>query len=257
MTYYTDYNPEHDYEKLLPDGTVNLIIELDELQRYTIDKHTYGQDKKCIRAWISGMQREYVMYSEQKGSRMFVIQFKAGGCYPFIHFPVDEINDLVVDAEMVFGEDVLHLREQLFEATNPDSMFNIASNWLIKRAKYASLPESVVRFAVDWIIDNPSENALSKLVEKTGYSQKHFIQIFKKYMGFTPKLYQRIVRFNRVLGEIEKTGGIEWAQLSLDCGYFDQAHFINEFNRFAGMNPTRYLINKGEYLNYIPVFNER
>ncbi|MBN2174503.1 MAG: helix-turn-helix transcriptional regulator [Bacteroidales bacterium] len=253
MTYYSDYNPEYDFEKLLPDGTVNLIIELDEQQRFTIDRITLSQHKKCIRAWVSGMQREYVMYCENQGSRMFVIQFKAGGCYPFIHFPVNELTDLIVDAEMVFGEEILFLREQLFIANSPAEMFSLASNWLLNRAKSGSMPEAVIQFAAQWINRCPTESGLNKMIEKTGYTQKHIIQIFKKYLGLTPKLYQRIVRFNKALEEIELTRKIDWVQLSLDCGYFDQAHFINEFNHFSGMNPTQYLVQKGEYLNYIPV----
>lgn len=33
----------------------------------------------------------------------------------------------------------------------------------------------------------------------------------------------------------------------------DQAHFIKEFQTFSGLNPSAYLIQRGDYLNYIPI----
>jgi AraC-like DNA-binding protein len=39
----------------------------------------------------------------------------------------------------------------------------------------------------------------------------------------------------------------------MDCGYYDQAHFINEFRKFSSFNPSAYLEAKGEFMNYIPV----
>jgi len=35
--------------------------------------------------------------------------------------------------------------------------------------------------------------------------------------------------------------GIDWAQLALTCGYFDQSHLINDFEEFSGLSPTEYL----------------
>jgi AraC-like DNA-binding protein len=39
----------------------------------------------------------------------------------------------------------------------------------------------------------------------------------------------------------------------MDCGYFDQAHFIHDFKAFSGMSPTTYLARKTEHLNHVPV----
>src|SRR5215475_11746592 len=34
---------------------------------------------------------------------------------------------------------------------------------------------------------------------------------------------------------------IRWADLALDCGYYDQSHFINEFRSFSGLSPLEFL----------------
>lgn len=34
---------------------------------------------------------------------------------------------------------------------------------------------------------------------------------------------------------------MRWADLALDCGYYDQSHFINEFRDFSGLSPLEFL----------------
>ncbi len=257
FTYSKGYNPEHSIEKLLPDASVNIVIELDEIPRYTFENDTLAAKHKYINAWVSGMQTSFISISAEKHSCMFVIKFRAGGSFPFFHIPLTELNDLVIDAELIFGNEILILREKLVSAHTQEAMFPLVENWLIKRARQSTLPEAVVDFAVTNIITRPTLNDVKSISQKTGYSQKQFIHIFKKHVGITPKKYQRIVRFNKALQEIEKFNKIDWSSISYDCGYFDQAHFINEFKYFSGINPTDYLIEKGEFLNYIPIFDKR
>jgi AraC-like DNA-binding protein len=35
-------------------------------------------------------------------------------------------------------------------------------------------------------------------------------------------------------------GAGDWAALAVDLGYFDQAHFINDFRRVVGRSPAEY-----------------
>jgi hypothetical protein len=37
------------------------------------------------------------------------------------------------------------------------------------------------------------------------------------------------------------TGGLDWADIALTCGYFDQPHFLHDFQTFSGINPSSYL----------------
>ncbi len=39
---------------------------------------------------------------------------------------------------------------------------------------------------------------------------------------------------------VEHYWTVEWARLAIDLGYFDQAHFIKDFKRFAGRTPHEY-----------------
>ena len=77
--------------------------------------------------------------------------------------------------------------------------------------------------------------------------------MFKRQVGLTPKSYQKIIRFQKTIQDIESHTTIDWASIAYQSGYYDQAHFINDFRRLSGFSPNEYLNLKNEQLNYIPV----
>lgn len=240
-------------ERLLPDGTVNLIIELDDIPKHTFDNDTLDKKEKYIRAWVSGMQQEFISIESPPDSSMMVIRFHPGGAYPFLGFPLSELNNMVVDADLIFGGDIIRLRNQLLDAETAEEKFLCVDQWLLSRASEPSFSAKALEYAIDQINREPTLNSIKALSQKTGYSQKQFIQLFKKYVGFTPKYFQRVQRFNRVLREVEDRKEINWSVLSYDCGFYDQAHFIKEFRKFSGFNPEEFIQEKGEYINYVPI----
>jgi AraC-like DNA-binding protein len=90
-------------------------------------------------------------------------------------------------------------------------------------------------------------------VDKAGFSQRRFIQLFDQQVGLTPKLFFRVSRFQRAVLTVHNAGEVDWAGLALDCGYYDQAHFIHDFQAFAGITPTTYLVQRSEHLNHVPL----
>ena len=70
-------------------------------------------------------------------------------------------------------------------------------------------------------------------------------------VGLTPKHYCRIRRFQRAVTLANCGRHVDWPQVALDCGYFDQAHFINDFRSFSGLTPTRYLAARTPFQNHV------
>ena len=74
----------------------------------------------------------------------------------------------------------------------------------------------------------------------SGRSARTLERRFAREVGLAPKLFARVIRFQRVLEHIEKNAPVDWARLALDAGYFDQAHLIRDFRTFAETTPERY-----------------
>jgi AraC-like DNA-binding protein len=76
-------------------------------------------------------------------------------------------------------------------------------------------------------------------------AEPHFGQLFRDEVGLTPKLFCRIQRLRQVLYLLVGKEHVDWMDVALTCGYFDQAHFIHDFRTFAGCTPTAYLEQRG------------
>ena len=108
-------------------------------------------------------------------------------------------------------------------------------------------------YALQRLNAQPSIDSINDISRAAGVSQKHLINLFKKEVGLTPKQTARIMRFQNVIRTIERQKRFSWTSIAYDCDYYDQSHFIKEFREFSGINPQAYLLQIGDYLNYLPV----
>jgi len=67
------------------------------------------------------------------------------------------------------------------------------------------------------------------------------IELFAAQVGVAPKIFSRIGRFQRALTLAKQDESLDWPQLALDCGYFDQPHLIREFVSLSGLSPRELL----------------
>jgi AraC-like DNA-binding protein len=94
---------------------------------------------------------------------------------------------------------------------------------------------------------------LRELASRLGVSHKQMIARFDCRVGLTPKFTSRILRFRQSLTAAYNAPTPDWSDLAAACGYYDQAHFIHEFQQFAGMAPSDYHRNRTAYQHYISV----
>ncbi len=110
-------------------------------------------------------------------------------------------------------------------------------------------------FALSHFQAVPHTGAIAEITEQIGLSQTRFVQVFREEVGLTPKLFCRIQRFQQALRHVESHPlmgcPVDWVKVALDCGYYDQAHFIHDFRAFSGINPSAYLIHRNEDSHHV------
>src|SRR5690606_4774085 len=88
----------------------------------------------------------------------------------------------------------------------------------------------------------------AELLEKIGLGTRHFRRKFKEIIGVPPKYYCKVVQLNTIFELLRNSEAEKLHHLALDCGYYDQAHFINDFNRLIGESPEKFLHGKHAFV---------
>lgn len=248
------YNPDHPIERLIPDGAASLVIELDDQNRYIYDNDGMTEKQLCKGSWVSGNFTEYLSFGPVKNTNLMGIRFKPGGLYPFIDVPMNFLKNVVLSGKEVFGDVIVDLRNRLKKENNSMHKNQMVYDWLHTLKLKLNKPiNHKIELAKDKIMSSPTIEEINQIAQITGYSNKHFTHLFKNQIGFTPKIFQRIIKFNQILPKIQNQESISWTQISYECGYYDQSHFIRDFKKFSGFNPSEFIEMDFDRNNFFPM----
>ena len=250
---YEGYTQPHAKERVLPDGSMELVINLRNDTIPVYDRQHHDQFQTFGGSLLCGAHSEFFVIDTASQASVIGVHFKPGGAFPFFKLPADKLHNTHVSLDTLWGAAASELRDQLLAATTPETRFHILEQSLLAHATLPLRRHSAVSFALKEFQAIPCTRIIAAVTANIGLSPKHFIQRFIEEVGLTPKLFCRIRRFQEVLHLIDKRQQVEWADIAFSCGYFDQAHFIHDFRDFSGLNPSAYLTGRGEHLNHVPL----
>ena len=70
-------------------------------------------------------------------------------------------------------------------------------------------------------------------------------RVFRRYVGVPVKWVLCRYRLQQAALEIEGQPGVDFADLAVRLGWYDQAHFINDFHSMLGCTPGEYAARYG------------
>lgn len=253
LWYHEGVVSDYAMERLLPDGGVELIVDLTATPKFWRPAANEAETRHVRATWISGQHSRPIAIEAAKGSRMIGARFLPGGAYAVLAQPVCALNGRVVELDLIWGRAAHDLREQLHEAPSVDERFALLDRALLARAAGRTAQDRALAAAVGRLAHCAEPVSIRGLAAEVGISQRRLVGLFDERVGLKPKMLARVFRFQRVLRRLQHEPFPVWSTIAADAGYFDQAHFVHEFRELSGLRPTDYLRAKGEYLNFIPM----
>jgi AraC-like DNA-binding protein len=256
LWYYEDQAKPHQKERLMPDGCACLIINLNQDETRLYDADDVSKMNRFSGCTVGGPRTECFVIDTNEQTCVIGASFRAGGAVPFFRLPSDELHNQQVELEDLWGNLARELRERTLAARSPERKLRVVEQALLERAAGMFDGQPVVEFAVASFLTAPATAKITQVADKTGFSSRRFIELFKQHVGMTPKLFCRVRRFQRVLRRITSGKPVNWSAVALDGGYFDQAHFIHDFRAFSGINPSKYLADYRDFPrhhNHLPL----
>jgi AraC-like DNA-binding protein len=195
-------------------------------------------------SFSTGAYDSYVLVGSTGPSAGLQVNLSILGARLFLGRPLRELLNRAVELEDVFGRDARRLAEELYDAPSWDARFDILDRELAWRILSARPPSPAVLCAWSRLVATGGRASIGGIVSEVGCSQKHLIAQFREEIGLSPKTLARVLRFGRAVRIIKERGAATLAEVALDCGYYDQAHFSRDFHAFAGVTPTELIASQ-------------
>jgi AraC-like DNA-binding protein len=238
------------FERVLPTGAAQLIVNLAEDQtRVYLPESGYLCETTCG-TMLSGVQTRYAVIDTREQEYVAGVSFRAGGTLPFFRVPADEMRDASVPLKILCGRRAAELRERLLEAADPPAILDALERALAGLLT-PCVPHPAAAYALDAFSRPGHGGTVAAVTAQTGLSPKRFIERFKQAAGVSPKHYCRIQRFRRAVAQANRGRSVDWTRVAVDCGYFDQAHFIHDFRAFSGITPGAYESLRTEFPSHV------
>lgn len=249
--YMESQNTACQNELSIPDGSVDLIIDLaaDKVLMATASNETL----RLNNVLVCGPHSSHFVICNSLETRVIGIHFKPGGAYPFLGYPLNEFHNVIQSMDAIWGHLAGELREELIDLPTVEHMFRVLNDRLLQLAVKPLDIHPAVQYAIDYFGRKSARtDHIRHIVDQIGISHRRFIELFQRETGYTPKRYSRIRRFQRVLRKInDRQNLLDWSDIGVDCGYYDQSHFIKDFRAFSGLSPTDYETIPGRHYNHV------
>src|SRR5216684_913144 len=211
--------PISDYP-VLPDGCIDII---------------FSPGRSGPEAQVVGTMTHTRRFSFSAGQFDCGVRFRPGMSYGFLRLPGTEIADRSLPLTEVWRAAAKDLNARLQDVESAAECVQLIADAL------RTLPEhGVVQRVSTAIVARCGQVRVDELAFDAGMSARQLRRLFLEQTGLTPKHFARVIRFRESVSRLGQTQRGDWAQVALDCGYYDQAHFINEFRELSGYRPSEF-----------------
>ena len=204
--------------------------------RIKVQKKGEGDFVVQPRSVVVGLQSSSVILDVNKSHKAVRVGFHPGGMYRLLGFSMAEMIDGSYDAADVFENGIQEVNDKLQEAKDFDEIKDVIEQFLLGKVKLLkrALPFDLAMLELIRINGNVPIEQIASLA---CLSLRQFERISIERIGFSPKVFARLVRFSKAYRLRENFPELRWTNIAYECGYFDQMHLIRDFKEFAGITP--------------------
>jgi AraC-like DNA-binding protein len=202
---------------VLPDGCVDIVYS-----------RTAGPQ-------VVGTMTSVRRFTLAEGQLQIGVRFRPAMAPGFVRVPGSLTTDRLLPLDEVWGAQGRQLGERIANANSAEQCIALLETHLI----HESEPNIVQKMSA-YVVSCSGQVRVDDLAFDAAMSARQLRRLFLEQLGLSPKHFCRVIRFRHSLPKLRATERGDWTEVALDCGYYDQAHFINEFREFSGYTPGEF-----------------
>jgi AraC-like DNA-binding protein len=232
-------------QKIVPDGFNEIIFHLGDPYRIRM----YDQWQLQSSNLLAGQIRKHFFLENTGISRIVGIKLKPTALTHLFGLHMHQFTDKVVDLSSLLSTHFPDTWNQLRAINDHSEMIHLLNNNFKKLIRGMAFRETAADRAVDIIFAQHGMIPVSAIARVAGVGERQLENLFKKYIGLSPKFFTRIIRFNYIFSLIQENNQ-SWSGIAYEASFFDQSHFIRNFRDFTGENPSGYSFDEKNLANF-------
>jgi len=226
----------------VPSRDVTLILSLGpRIDVGYPDLHVARDGLGCFLACMHDTWAQTSFTGRQEGIE---VNMSPLALHTLLGVPMHELANRVVPLADLLGREADLLVERLAGLGDWEARFALLDAELTARLREATAPSPSIAWAWRRLRASGGGVPVGALASEIGCSPRHLLSGFRRYVGLPPKRAARVLRFERVVGLLERSGGRGLGDIAAACGYADQPHLNRDFRAFAGASPGDWLARR-------------
>lgn len=169
---------------------------------------------------------------------VFQVIFYPGALYRLTGIPATELTNQYLDATDVLNASLQEVNEQLFHAADYSAMQAVVNSFILSLIKKSSKPRLLTDSAMALLLKGDDKITVETIAKHACLSTKQLERKFKERAGVNPKVFERLVRFDKAFRLKNSHPSHDWLRIAVACGYHDYQHLVKEYKNFTGHTPA-------------------
>jgi len=169
------------------------------------------------------------------------VRFRAGAFRHFCRISLEELNDSTCGIGDIWGKAGQELAQRIGDAPTLQARIDYLESHLLECFSRYAQTNAYIDIALNQLYCHHNVVQIESLAKQMRMSRRHFERTFKNTVGVSPKLFQRLSRFQQTVRDLLLANETSYLPMALAHGYYDQSHFIKEFRALAQDTPSSFL----------------
>jgi AraC-like DNA-binding protein len=163
------------------------------------------------------------------------------GVNQLLNLQMRELYLQFIDLELILGPEVRFLMDKLHGSRSYQETVSVLDDFFLKLLFRQKKEKHTFFRQVNQILTaNSRMLSVMELADLMNLHERNLQRIFKEEVGLTPKEYLRLVRFIKIFRDISTNPHITIQDLIWSGRFYDQAHFIHEFQKVTSCSPMEF-----------------
>lgn len=187
--------------------------------------------------FLIGIQNKPLPLQWEPQGTGFFVKFSPYGMSRFLDIPLQRFSNIIVESRKIWGSDIEFIHERIINCETIAGKISTIESFLINRLKKPTRSETEIFQLADTLKNE--EHSITVLKNKFPLSSRQLERKFKNLIGVNIQTFNKICRFQRALNLLS-LNNINLTDIGYEVGYYDQAHFSNNFKDLAKFRPKKF-----------------